>query len=307
MEIDKDSVCILIPTLNEEPTIGALVREFRDLGYTHILVIDGKSSDDTRDIASREGAKVVIQSMKGKGNAMIEAFGLIEQPYILMMDGDGTYSPSDAGRMLQPLVEGYDHVIGDRLTDQNRDAFSRLNFLGNQVLNRLFKAAHSYYLSDILSGYRAFTRHSLSTMQLKEEGFVIETEISSEAVRKGMKIKVVPIQYRKRPGTATKLNPFHDGFKIGATIYRLARMNNPMFYFGLIGIIIMILGILTGIYILLEWFKGIDHLPLTVLTVLLIVVGFQVFMFGVISDMLLTYHREVIREIQANSPKEPKS
>ncbi len=67
--------------------------------------------------------------MKGKGNAMIEAFGLIEQPYILMMDGDGTYSPSDAGRMLQPLLEGYDHVIGDRLTDQNRDAFSRLNFL----------------------------------------------------------------------------------------------------------------------------------------------------------------------------------
>jgi Glycosyltransferases involved in cell wall biogenesis len=129
MEIDKDSVCILIPTLNEAPTIGALVREFRDLGYTHILVIDGKSSDDTRAIAAREGAKVVIQSMKGKGNAMIEAFGLIEQPYILMMDGDGTYSPSDAGRMLQPLLEGCDHVIGDRLTDQNRDAFSRLNFL----------------------------------------------------------------------------------------------------------------------------------------------------------------------------------
>ncbi len=306
MEIDKDSVCILIPTLNEAPTIGALVREFRDLGYTHILVIDGKSSDNTRDIASREGANVVIQSLKGKGNAMIEAFGLIEQPYILMMDGDGTYSPSDAARMLEPLPEGYDHVIGDRLTDQNRDAFSRLNFFGNQVLNRLFKAAHSYYLSDILSGYRAFTRHSLSMMQLKEEGFVIETEISSEAVRKGMKIKVVPIQYRKRPGTPTKLNPFHDGFKIAATIYRLARMNNPMFYFGLIGIIIMIIGILTGIYVLLEWFKGIDHLPLTVLTVLLIVVGFQVFMFGVISDMLLTYHREVIREIQANAPREPK-
>jgi dolichol-phosphate mannosyltransferase len=307
MEIDKDSVCILIPTLNEAPTIGALVREFRDLGYPHILVIDGKSNDDTREIASREGAKVVIQSMKGKGNAMIEAFGLIEQPYILMMDGDGTYSPSDSGRMLQPLLEGYDHVIGDRLTDQNRDAFSRLNFFGNQVLNRLFKAAHSYYLSDILSGYRAFTRHSLTMMQLKEEGFVIETEISSEAVRKGMKIRVVPIQYRKRPGTPTKLNPFHDGFKIGATIYRLARMNNPMFYFGLIGIFIMIIGILTGIYVLLEWFKGIDHLPLTVLTVLLIVVGFQVFMFGVISDMLLTYHREVIREIQANAPREPKS
>jgi glycosyltransferase (TIGR04182 family) len=297
MEIEKDRVCILIPTLNEAPTIGALVTEFRELGFSHVLVIDGHSRDSTREIATDAGAEVMVQTGKGKGNAFIEAFQKISYPYILMLDGDGTYSPEDAGKMLLPLFEGYDHVIGDRLT-ANRDSFSRLNYYGNQLLNRLFKVAHGIYLFDILSGYRAFTRESVAHMQLKEIGFAIETEISVEAVRKNQRIHVVPVSYAKRPGTQTKLNPFHDGVKIASTIYRLARMNNPLFYFGLIGVIIVVAGILTGIFVLSEWFRSIEHLPLTILTMLLIVIGFQIFMFGVISDMLLAYHREVIREIQ---------
>lgn len=300
MPIEKDQVCVLIPTLNEGPTIGNLIREFRQLGYTNILVIDGNSSDDTRSVAAREGARVEVQSKKGKGNALIEAFSLIEQPYILMVDGDGTYSPQDAEKMLAPLSEGFDHVIGDRLIEQNRDAFSRLNLFGNHILNRLFKVAHSTYLADILSGSRAFTADAIRQMHLKEVGFGIETEISAEAVRSGQKISIVPISYKKRPGTPTKLNPFHDGFKITATIYRLAKMNNPLFYFGIIGIIVMIAGVLTGIYVIMEWLRQIEHLPLTILTVLLIVVGFQIFMFGILSDMMLSLHRDVIRELHEN-------
>lgn len=298
MPIEKDQVCILIPTLNESPTIGPLIREFRELGYSHILVIDGNSIDETRSIAHREGARVEVQSKKGKGNALIEAFSLIQEPYILMIDGDGTYSPQDAEKMLEPLSKGYDQVIGDRLTDENRDAFSRLNLFGNQILNRLFKLAHSAYLSDILSGYRAFSHEGIRQMHLNEVGFGIETEISAEAVRSGQKISVVPISYKKRPGTPTKLNPFHDGFKITATIYRLAKMTNPLFYFGLIGLVTMTGGVIVGIYVILEWLQNIEHLPLTILTVLLIVVGFQIFMFGILTDMMLSLHREVIRELQ---------
>jgi glycosyltransferase (TIGR04182 family) len=298
MSIQKDDVCILIPTLNEAPTIGDLIREFHTLGFNNILVIDGNSIDETPDIARSAGADVFLQTGRGKGNAIIEAFGRIKQPYILMLDGDGTYSPEDAERMLAPLTGGYDHVIGDRLTPQNKLAFSRLNFHGNQVLNKIFKVAHGRYLYDILSGYRAFRRDALSQMHLTESGFEIETEISVEAVRSRQQIAIVPIAYAKRPGTGTKLNPFHDGFKITTTIYRLARMNNPMFYFGLIGVIMIIGGLGIGIYVILEWLRHIEHLPLTLLTVLLIVVGFEIFMFGVISDMLLVYHREMIQELQ---------
>ncbi len=309
MKFNKDEVCILIPTLNEGPTIAGIVKEFKALGYNHILVIDGKSSDNTVKFAREAGANVRTQSGKGKGNAIIEAFEVIEQPYILMLDGDGTYSARDAEKMLTPLFLGFDQVIGDRLINAEEGSFSRLNLFGNHMLNMLFKIAHSRDLHDILSGYRAFTKLAIQQMHLTEKGFEIETEISVESVRNGQRVMVVPIKYSMRPGTATKLSPFHDGIKIVSTIYRLARVNNPMFYFGMMGIFTSLLGFLVGVYVLLEWLNPaghIEHIPLTILTVLLIVVGIEIFMFGMISDMLLVFHREIIREIQLQSPKPPK-
>jgi dolichol-phosphate mannosyltransferase len=302
MKFNKDEVCVLIPTLNEAPTIGAIVREFKSLGYDHILVMDGKSSDNTIKNAREAGATVRTQTGKGKGNAIIEAFENIEQTYILMLDGDGTYSAKDAEKMLTPLFLGFDQVIGDRLINAEEGSFSRLNLLGNHLLNMLFKVAHSRDLHDILSGYRAFTNLAIHQMHLKEKGFEIETEISVESVRNGQRVMVVPIRYSRRPGTATKLSPFHDGIKIISTIYRLARVNNPMFYFGMMGIFTSILGLLTGVFVFLEWLRHIDHIPLTILTVLLVVVGIEIFMFGMISDMLLVFHREIIREIQLLQP-----
>lgn len=299
MSIDKDQVCILIPTLNEAPTIGSLIRDFNEMGFNNILVIDGHSIDATRKIAGAAGARVILQQGKGKGSAIIEAFSLIDKPFILMVDGDGTYLPDDAEEMLNPLSVGADQVIGDRLTEENQSSFSRLNYAGNQILNRLFKIAHGRYLNDILSGYRAFSLESIRQLQLHETGFGIETEISAEAVRNRQDISIVPIRYKKRSGTPTKLNPFHDGFKITTTIYRLAKMSNPLFYFGLIGIIIFCCGIITGSYVIYEWFQDIEHIPLTILTVLLIISGFQIFIFGILSDMTLAFHREVMREIQS--------
>ncbi|MFA6226709.1 MAG: S-layer glycoprotein N-glycosyltransferase AglJ [Methanoregula sp.] len=307
MKFNKDEVCILIPTLNEAPTISTVVREFTALGYTHILVIDGKSSDNTVKSAREAGATIRTQSGKGKGNAIIEAFEVIEQPYLLMLDGDGTYSAKDAEKMLTPLFLGFDQVIGDRLINAEEGSFSHLNLFGNHMLNLLFKIAHSRDLHDILSGYRAFTKLAIQQMHLKEKGFEIETEISVESVRNGQRVMVVPIKYSSRPGTATKLSPFHDGIKIVSTIYRLARVNNPMFYFGMIGLFTTLLGLLVGVYVLIQWMRNIEHIPLTILTVLLIVVGIEIFMFGMISDMLLIFHREIIREIQLlESPKHPK-
>jgi dolichol-phosphate mannosyltransferase len=305
MILNKDEVCILIPTLNEDLTIGELIREFRESGYNHILVIDGNSTDDTVKISRENGANVSTQSGKGKGNAIIEAFKIIGQPYILMLDGDGTYSPKDAEKMLTPLFSGFDQVIGDRLTAAEEGSFSRLNLFGNHMVNFLFKVAHNRDLHDILSGYRAFTHSAIQQMNLKQKGFEIETEISVESVRNGQRIMVVPVKYSRRPGTTTKLSPFHDGLKIVSTIYRLARVNNPMFYFGMMGIFTSFLGILTGMYVLHEWLQGIDHIPLTILTVLLIVVGIEIFMFGMISDMLLIFHREIIHEIQLLQPRKP--
>jgi len=308
MKIERDEVCIFIPTLNEAPTIGDLVREFRERGFEHILVMDGNSTDGTPDIARAAGATVRTQTGKGKGNAIIEAVRIIDKPYVLMLDGYGTYAPDDAEKMLDPLALGFDHVIGNRLVNPDGGAFTRLNLLGNQILNLMFKIAHGRDLRDILSGYRAFTLRSIRQMTLKEAGFEIETEMAVETVRNGQRVTVVPVRYLSRPGTVTKLNPFQDGARIFSTIYRLAKMNNPIFYFGIIGLFISLAGGITGVYVILEWLKNIEHLPLTILTVLLITIGFQIFMFGVISDMLLGFHRETLHQLEElqNPPRPPR-
>ena len=305
-KINRDEVCIFIPTLNEAPTIGSLIRSFKELGFTHILVMDGRSSDKTVEIAGKEGAQVEIQKGKGKGDAIIEAIHLIKQPYILMLDGDGTYLPEDSGIMLNPLFEeGADQVIGNRLKHPDEDALSRLNRFGNEIMNYLFKVAHGVYLQDILSGYRAFTCESIRMMNLRESGFEIETEIAVEAIRNEQKVVVVPVQYKARPGTRTKLHPVRDGAKIFTAIYRLAKTNNPLFYFGIIGMFTTLLGVLVGVYVLIEWFSHIEHIPLTILTVLLIMVGFEIFMFGIIADMLVTFNRELRQEIHNLRPPKP--
>ena len=299
MTIDRDAVTVLIPTLDEAPTIQGLVREFSAQGYTRVLVVDGESTDGTAALAREAGAEVLVQTGRGKGNAVIEAFRVVETPYILMLDGDGTYAPADADRMLVPLGQGVDQVIGDRLERAGKGSISRLNRVGNYLLNRLFRLAHGRYLADILSGYRAFTKASVDQMNLAEQGFGIETELAAEAVRNGHAVGVVPVSYDRRAGTATKLNPLRDGYRIAVTIYRLARMNNPLFYFGLIGVTLALAGVAAGAFVLYEWFLGIEHLPLTILTVLLIVAGIQIFVFGLIGDMILSFHRETLAEIEA--------
>jgi Glycosyltransferases involved in cell wall biogenesis len=302
MDLNREQVCVLIPTLNEAPTIGAVIREFREAGYSHLMVIDGGSTDGTSRIARQEGAEVHLQTSQGKGNAIIEALPLISLPYVLMVDGDGTYSARDADRMLAPLFQGFQHVIGERTGE---GSFSRLNRMGNRLINNLFKMAHGRYLSDILSGYRAFTLESLQQMHLREAGFEIETEMAVQAMKNNYRIAVVSVQYGVRKGTLTKLKPFRDGFRIVRAIYRLARVNNPLFYFGLIGLILFAGGAVTGIYVLLEWFRNIEHLPLTILTLLLITLGFEMVMFGVIGDMMLAFHREIQLEMQEFRRKFP--
>jgi dolichol-phosphate mannosyltransferase len=307
MKFNPDEVTVLIPTLNEAPTVGGVLKDFQKLGFRRILVMDGRSTDKTVEIARSTGVTVKTQTGKGKGNAIIEAMELVETPYAILVDGDGTYTAKDADKMLRPLYLGFDHVIGDRLGSPDKGAFGYLNYKGNQLINVLFKIAHGRELHDILSGYRAFTMDSIRQMNLRERGFEIETEITVEAVRNNQRIMVVPVQYRKRMGTRTKLDPLYDGAKIITTLYRLAKVNNPIFYFGFIGMIITVLGVITGVYVVMEWLRHVDHIPMTILTVLLIMVGFEIFMFGIISDIILSFHREVLHELQLlQQPRQPK-
>jgi dolichol-phosphate mannosyltransferase len=225
---------------------------------------------------------------------------------MLMVDGDGTYLAREASSLLKPIMEGRaDHVIGNRLENYSPGAFTKLNLLGNHLINMFFDVAYGVKLKDILSGYRAFTLESVRELELNKTGFEIETEISVECILKKQRVEEVPITYLPRSEKgATKLNPVKDGFRIGSTIYRLAKVHNPMFYFGIIGSIFFLAGLFTGTFVVIEWFHGTTRIPLSVLTTLLIVFGLQMYIFGVLSDFILTLHRQTVRLImEKNKPR----
>jgi dolichol-phosphate mannosyltransferase len=298
---DRSDVCVLLPTLNEAETIGEIVDGFRAEGFEQFLVVDGGSTDGTRETAREHGARVITQSGSGKGQAVREGVEHIDSPYVLMADGDGTYRPEDADAMLEPLFEGRaQHVIGDRFADMESGAMSRLNTVGNRLINRLFSVVHGRDLQDILSGYRAFTRGSFERFRLDADGFGIETELAVECVRQGVSTEVVPIRYEARPGgSETNLHPLKDGGRIILTLYTLTKTNNPIFYFGSVAVLGTTLGVGLGIYVGYEYLvRGISHEVIALLSVFFILLSMQLLMFGVLSDIIVSVNREQSRRLE---------
>jgi dolichol-phosphate mannosyltransferase len=299
--VDADDVCILIPTYNEAATIEAVVGGFRAEGFEHVLVIDGGSEDGTQGVAADAGARVVEQTGSGKGQAVREALGLIDQRYVLMADGDATYRPDEAHRMLEPLASGEaEHVIGNRFANMRSGAMSSLNKTGNRIINKAFTVIHGRNLKDILSGYRAFTTRSARRLSLTADGFGIETEMSVECVKHDVATAVVPITYEPRPDESeTNLRPFRDGAVILTTLYQMAKTNNPLFYFGSVGALSTLAGIVIAGYVAVEWFlRSTSHEVLAVVAGIAVLFGVQLLMFGVLSDMMVALNREQTRQIE---------
>ncbi len=304
--MDADDVCVLLPTLDEAETVGDVVTGFREAGYENVLVIDGHSTDGTREIAEEHGARVVEQSGHGKGQAVREGIDLVDAPVVLMADADGTYLPSDADAMLEPIFAGRaEHVVGDRFADLGDGAMPRLNRVGNRLINRAFVSIHGRDMADVLSGYRAFTTESVERFDLSATGFGIETELAVECVRQGTPTEVVPVTYRSRPDDSdTNLDPIRDGGRILMTLFRLAKTNNPLFYFGSVGVLSMLAGFVVAAFVGYEWFaKGIGHEGLAVVAAAGILLGVQLMMFGVLSDVIVAVNREQTRRLEELSDR----
>ncbi len=301
IDATASDVCVLLPTLNEAATIESVVHDYIDAGFSNVLVVDGDSEDETRQLARDAGARVITQTGTGKGQAIREAVEHITAEVVLMADADATYDVSDAERMLEPILVGdFDHVIGNRFANMQPGAMTPLNKIGNRIINSAFALIHGQNYRDILSGYRAFTTESFSQMQLSADGFGVETEMSVECAKRGFKTEVVPITYRPRPdGSDTNLHPIRDGGIIFIELYRKAKTNNPLFYFGSVGAISTTIGLILGFYVVYRWLAfGIGHEILAIGAVAGVLFGVQLLMFGVLSDMLLSLHREQLSRFE---------
>ena len=297
----REEVCVLVPTYNESETIAGVVEGYRERGFDDVLVMDGGSTDGTQDLAADAGARVIEQSGSGKGQAVREAMEHIDRRVVLMVDGDSTYRADEADRMLEPILDGsVEHVIGNRFADMQPGAMTRLNRVGNRVINRAFRFIHGTDLVDILSGYRAFTRDSFNRLSLSAEGFGIETEMAVECVKHNVRVEVVPITYEPRPEESeTNLRPIRDGGNIILRLYQMAKTNNPLFYFGSIGATSALVGIGLAAFVAYAWVaRGVGHEVIALAAGVALLFGVQLVMFGVLSELIVSANRRQSRQLE---------
>lgn len=247
-------IAVLIPCYNEELTIEAVIKDFKNvIPEADIYVYDNNSKDNTAQIAKELGAIVVPEYRQGKGNVVRSMFREIEADCYIMVDGDDTYPAEDAYRVAQLVLENKaDMAIGDRLsstyfTENKRPFHNTGNKLVRTLINKIFKSE----VKDIMTGCRAFNRTFVKSFPILSKGFEIETEMSIHALDKRFLIREVPIAYRDRPdGSESKLNTFSDGFRVLKTILNLYKDYKPLSFFGLISGILFITGALMMIPVL---------------------------------------------------------
>ncbi|MFQ9838955.1 MAG: glycosyltransferase family 2 protein [Eubacterium sp.] len=242
-----DKIAVLVPCYNEAQTIKKVVEDFkRVLPQAVIYVYNNNSTDDTAKIAAEAGAIVRNEYKQGKGNVIRRMFREIDAECYIMTDGDDTYPAEFAPQMADMVLnKNCDMVVGDRLSStyfqENKRPFH--NF-GNDIVRKSINFLFKSKIKDIMTGFRAFSYQFVKTFPVLSTGFEIETEMTIHAVDKNMAVGNVVIDYRDRQeGSESKLNTFSDGFKVIKPIIRLFKAYKPIWFYGLVALILAIISI----------------------------------------------------------------
>ena len=214
------TICIVLPALNEEENIGKVIAEIpraelEERGYTvRVLVVDNNSTDKTGKVAEENGAEVITETRRGKGNAIRTGFQQAKADFVFMLDADYTYPGNFIPEMLDVLLDGYDVVIGSRLKGcRAKGSISRMNIVGNHLLTSMATVLYFHRISDLCTGYWGFKGEVVPKLRLSASGFELEADLFTQVVKRGYRLGEVPIYYRRR-GTPTKLNSVKSGFRI---------------------------------------------------------------------------------------------
>lgn len=288
---------MLLPCYNEEVTIGKVVRDFKAaLPDATVYVYDNNSTDRTAEIAAAEGAIVRREPRQGKGNVIRAMFEDIDADVYVMADGDDTYPADAAPAMVSKVLDGYDMVIGDRLSStyfqENKRPFH--NF-GNRLVRGSINGLFNAHVTDIMTGYRAFNFTFVKTYPVLSRGFEVETEMTIHSLNNNLRLYEMPIQYRDRPeGSVSKLDTVGDGIKVMSTIFRMIREYKPLPFFGGLGLIIGIVGIVLCGTVTFEFAKTgvVTHFPTLIGAVMLVIAGLLLIIAGIILDVMAKNDRK---------------
>ena len=292
-------IAVVVPCYNEEVAIPHVIAAFRRaLPEAEIYVFDNKSRDQTAAVARAAGAQVRRELRQGKGNVVRRAFADIEADVYLLVDGDDTYDASAAPAMVDLLIDQHlDMVNGARVTDIAA-AYRPGHRLGNRVLTGLVRAVFGNEISDMLSGYRVFSRRFVKSFPSLASGFETETEFTVHALDLKMPVGEVPTRYKDRPeGSVSKLRTYSDGLRILRTIVVLVKEERPLQFFSRVAAALAVLGLVLGIPVVVEFMRSglVPRLPSALLATALELLASLAVASGLILDSVARGRKEVKR------------
>lgn len=306
----KEKIAVLIPCYNEEITIKKVIEDFKkELPDANIYVYNNNSTDETQNVAKKAGAIVVNEYKQGKGNVIRSMFRDIDADIYLMVDGDDTYPASEAYKLISIIKQKKaDMVIGDRLSNESYKNQNKRKFhgFGNNLVKNTINFLFKCNLNDIMTGYRAFNKDFVKNFPVLSAGFEIETEMTFHALDRNYKIYEIPIVYRDRPkGSVSKLNTFSDGFKVLMTIFRMFKDYKPFVFFSAMAFILMILALILGIPLFVEYFKTglVTKFPRGILATGIVICSVLSFSLGILLDSLVRQHKENLEILRTLSRK----
>jgi glycosyltransferase involved in cell wall biosynthesis len=297
--ITTPRVAVLLPCYNEAAAIAQTVADFRAaLPDATIYVYDNNSTDKTVEVAAAAGAIVRTERMQGKGNVVRRMFADVEADIYVMADGDATYEAAAAPGLIDLLVnDQLDMVVGARKSEVEA-AYRRGHRLGNAMLTGMLAWLFGRSFTDILSGYRVFSRRFVKSFPVLSEGFEIETEISVHALELRMPVAERVTAYAARlEGSESKLSTYRDGWRILRTILTLFRIEKPLAFFGIIGAALALIAIGISIPLFLTFFETglVPRLPTAVLAMGIMLLAFLNGFCGLILDTVVRGRREMRR------------
>lgn len=296
MKNNNQLIAVLLPCFNEAIAIGSVIDSFKSvIPDAKIYVYDNNSTDKTCEVARKHGAIVRNVSQQGKGNVVRRMFADIEADIYIMADGDDTYDANSVQKLIDKLVlEELDMVVGSRETNEV-EAYRAGHVMGNKLLTGFVDMLFGSAFTDILSGYRVFSRRFIKSFPALSEGFEIETELTIHALELRMPVGEVATSYKSRPeGSVSKLSTYKDGFRILSTITRLFRFEKPMQFFLLGFSFLFILSLVSGIPVISEFMQTglVTRLPTAVLAASLSVLAFLSLVCGLILDTVTKGRQE---------------
>jgi glycosyltransferase involved in cell wall biosynthesis len=297
--VTQPRIAVLLPCYNEAAAIAQTIEGFRRaLPDAAIYVYDNNSKDDTVRVAREAGAIVRQERTQGKGNVVRRMFADVDADVYVLSDGDATYDASAAPRMIERLLaEQLDMVVGTRESDA-QEAYRRGHRFGNRLLTGCVTWIFGQTFSDILSGYRVFSKRFVKSFPVLSEGFEIETEISVHALELKMPVAEVATPYAARPeGSESKLSTYRDGFRILRLILNLYRIEKPVAFFGLFTAVFLLTALGLSIDLLFTYLETglVPRLPTAILCTGLVLLGIVSLSCGLILDTVTRGRREVKR------------